>query len=152
MKDRGAPVTVAEYIGQQDRKTQAILKKLRATILKTAPGAEERISYRMPAYFMKGVIVYFAAWEKHVGLYPGAGAIVEFEKELETYVHAKGSIQFPLERPFPYGLVQKIVRYRLATLAGKDKSKAAWKTRSQVTATRLKRKNTPRRSKGVRIA
>ncbi len=107
------PATVQKYIARQDRKTQAILKKLRATVLRSAPDAEERISYQMPAYFMKGVLVYFAAWEKHIGLYPGVQAIEEFAADLTTYVHAKGSIQFPLDRPIPYGLVTRIVKYRV---------------------------------------
>jgi uncharacterized protein YdhG (YjbR/CyaY superfamily) len=123
------PATVAEYIGQQDKKTQAVLKKLRTVILKNAPGAEERISYRMPAYFMKGILVYFAAWEKHIGLYPGAQAIVAFKEDLATYVHAKGSIQFPLEKPLPAGLIARIVKYRVADVqennAKKKKGRSA---------------------------
>ena len=122
MKNRGeAPATAAEYIARQDKKTQAVLRKLRAVILKNAPGAEERISYQMPAYFLNGVLVYFAAWEKHIGLYPGAEAIVEFGSELTAYVHAKGSIQFPLERPMPFGLIARIVKYRV-TLKGESKN------------------------------
>jgi uncharacterized protein YdhG (YjbR/CyaY superfamily) len=120
MKGKEAPNTVREYIGQQDKKTQAILRKLRATILKAAPGAEERISYKMPAYFMKGVLVYFAAWEKHIGLYPGAQAIVEFDRDLAKYVHAKGSIQFPLDKPIPFALVTRIVKYRVKQKSAKN--------------------------------
>lgn len=107
------PATVAEYIARQEKKTQAILKKLRATVLKAAPDAEERISYQMPAYFLKGVLVYFAAWEKHIGLYPGTEAIEEFAGDIAAYVHAKGSVQFPLDRPIPYGLVTRIVKFRV---------------------------------------
>lgn len=112
------PATVNEYIARQDRKTQAILRKLRGVIMKAAPDAEERISYQMPAYFMKGVLVYFAAWEKHIGLYPGSQAIEEFASDLTTYVHAKGSIQFPLDRPLPFGLVTRIVKYRVTQKSG----------------------------------
>jgi uncharacterized protein YdhG (YjbR/CyaY superfamily) len=119
-----APATVAEYIARQDRTTQGVLKKLRAVILKAAPDAEERISYRMPAYFMKGVLVYFAAWEKHVGLYPGAQAIVEFEKDLVKYVHAKGSIQFPLDKPLPFALVARIMKYRVSMVGQKGATKS----------------------------
>ncbi len=126
--------TVAEYIARQDRKTQAILKKLRATIMKAAPEAEERISYQMPAYFMKGVLVYFAAWEKHIGLYPGARAIEVFAEDIARYVHAKGSIQFPLDRPMPYGLVTRIVKYRVEETGKKVKkatgAKAATKAKA----------------------
>jgi uncharacterized protein YdhG (YjbR/CyaY superfamily) len=128
-----APATVAEYVARQDRKTQAILRKLRAVIMKNAPGAEERISYQMPAYFMNGVLVYYAAWEKHIGLYPGAQAIVDFEGELTKYVHAKGSIQFPLDRPMPFGLIARIVKYRVtqkgeSTNAQKGVTKGTKKT------------------------
>jgi uncharacterized protein YdhG (YjbR/CyaY superfamily) len=118
-----APVTVAEYIARQDRKTQAILKKLRAVILKAAPEAEERISYQMPAYFMKGVLVYFAAWEKHIGLYPGAQAIEVFEDDIAKYVHAKGSVQFPLDKPLPFGLVGRIVKFRVEEKKNAKKAK-----------------------------
>ncbi len=118
MKTTTPPATVAEYIAQQPPKTRAVLKKLRALILKTAPGAEERISYRMPAYFLKGVLVYFAAWEKHIGLYPGSQAIEVFEEDLARYVHAKGSIQFPLDRPLPTALVRRIVQFRVMQKAG----------------------------------
>ena len=107
------PATVAEYIDRWDPHTRAVLRKLRATIRKAAPEAEERLSYRMPAYFMKRVLVYFAAWEKHIGLYPGARAIEVFKDDIARYVHAKGSIQFPLARPLPIGLITKIVRFRV---------------------------------------
>lgn len=130
MKEKaGAHATVGEYIAGHDRKTQAILRKLRSTILRAAPDAEERISYQMPAYFMKGVLVYFAAWEKHIGLYPGSQAIEEFAGDLTKYEHAKGSIQFPLDRPMPFGLVTRIVKYRVTqqgwgtrARSGKDKA------------------------------
>jgi uncharacterized protein YdhG (YjbR/CyaY superfamily) len=137
-----APATVEEYIARQDRKTQAVLKKLRALIRKTAPEAEERISYRMPAYHMKGVLVYFAAWEKHIGIYPGAAAVAAFEKELAGYVHAKGSIQFRLDRPFPYGFVKRILKERMGELA----AKVAWKP----AARRAKASRTKPKAKGRR--
>lgn len=136
-----APATVAEYIARQDRTTQAILKKLRATVLKAAPDAEERISYQMPAYFMKGVLVYFAAWEKHIGLYPGSQAIEEFAADLTTYVHAKGSIQFPLDRPMPYGLVTRIVKYRVTQKSAGRSSGAVGGKRVQKGALRGKGKS-----------
>ena len=143
MKNRvEAPATAAEYIARQDKKTQAVLRKLRAVILKNAPGAEERISYQMPAYFLNGVLVYFAAWEKHIGLYPGAEAIVEFEGELAKYVHAKGSIQFPLDTPLPVGLIARIVKYRV-TRKSRDKSN---KTKTVRTAGKSTGRNTTKRT------
>ena len=146
MRDKAAaPSTVAEYIARQDKKTQAVLRKLRAVILKNAPGAEERISYQMPAYFLNGVLVYFAAWEKHIGLYPGAQAIVEFESELTKYVHAKGSIQFPLEKPLPFGLVSRIVKYRV-TRKGVQKSKGTGTRKNKDKNTRTKTVRTPRKT------
>jgi uncharacterized protein YdhG (YjbR/CyaY superfamily) len=108
------PKTVDEYIRSQPESVQKILEKMRATIRKAAPKAEETISYRMPAYKQNGkYIAFYAAFEKHIGLYPLPDAIEAFKKELSAYKQGKGSIQFPLDKPMPYELVTKIVKNRV---------------------------------------
>ncbi|MGH7937879.1 MAG: iron chaperone, partial [Chthoniobacterales bacterium] len=98
---------------------QEILKRIRRTIRKGAPDAEEAISYRMPAFMLKGVLVYFAAFKKHIGLYPRASGIAKFKKDLSAYKSAKGSVQFPLDKPIPYDLIARIVKFRVKENLGK---------------------------------
>ncbi len=105
--------SVDEYIGYFPRDVQALLQKLRATILKAAPEAEETIKYRMPTFVWKRNLIYFAAYKNHIGLYPGSKAIANFKDQLTKYKFAKGSIQFPLDKPIPVGLVTKIVKFNL---------------------------------------
>ncbi|GGH10551.1 iron chaperone [Mucilaginibacter phyllosphaerae] len=107
------PKDVDDYIRNYPADVQVKLQQLRNTIKKTAPQAKEVISYSMPAYKANGVLVYFAAWEKHIGFYPGAGAISHFKDRLSVYKGAKGSVQFPLGEPLPLELINKIVDYRL---------------------------------------
>lgn len=87
---------------------------LRQAIRQSAPRAEETISYNMPAYRLDGILVWFAAFKNHLGLYPKASAIAAFQAELAPYKTSKGAIQFPLDRPLPTGLVKKIVKFRIA--------------------------------------
>ena len=95
------------------------------TIRRTAPAAEETISYQMPAFTLKGSLVYFAAFKKHIGFYPRVSVLEKFKDELAVYKSAKGSVRFPLDKPIPYGLITKIVKFRvkenLATAEGKRK-------------------------------
>ncbi len=83
------------------------------TIRKAAPDAEETISYQIPTFTLKGNLVHFAAFKKHIGFYPTSTGIREFEKELSVYEGAKGSVQFPLDRSIPYDLISKIVKFRV---------------------------------------
>ena len=91
---------------------QEILEKIRAVVKTAAPGAEEKISYQMPTFFLNGNLVHFAAFKKHIGLYPTPSGITEFNDQLSAYVKAKGSIQFPLDQPIPYDLIGKITAFR----------------------------------------
>jgi uncharacterized protein YdhG (YjbR/CyaY superfamily) len=86
---------------------------MRAIIKTHAPQAQEKISYQMPTFFLKGNLVHFAAYEKHIGFYPAPSAIREFKKEIAKYKNAKGSVQFPLDRPLPKALIARIVRFRV---------------------------------------
>ena len=112
--DHTAPTTIDEYIAGFPLDVQAILEKIRATIRKAAPGAEETIKYRMPTFTLHGNLVHFAAFENHIGFYPVPTGIEKFKKELAVYKMGKGSIQFPLDQPIPYGLISKIVKFRVA--------------------------------------
>jgi uncharacterized protein YdhG (YjbR/CyaY superfamily) len=107
------PETIDDYIAGFPSDIQKLLRKVRATVRKAAPGAEEGISYRIPVFRLKGDLVYFAAFKKHIGLYPRVSGIRKFKKELSGYKSAKGSVQFPLDRPIPYGLISKITRFRV---------------------------------------
>ena len=122
-----APKTIDEYIAGFPPDVQAILQKIRLTIRKAAPDAEETISYRMPTFTLKGNLVHFAAFKKHIGFYPVPTGIEKFKKELAAYEQGKGSVQFPLDQPSPYGLISKIVKFRvkenLARAAAKGKQK-----------------------------
>ena len=106
------PKNVDEYVAAQPSGMRPILNKFRSTIKAAAPKAEEVISYQMPAYRYKGMLVFFAAWKTHIGLYP-AGAMKAFEKELEGYERSKGTIKFPLDKRMPFGLISKIVKFRV---------------------------------------
>ncbi len=122
-----APKTIDEYIADFPPDVQEILEKIRQTIRKAAPDAEETISYQMPTFKLKGNLVYFAAFKKHIGFYPIPTGVEKFKKELAVYEQGKGSVQFPLDQPIPYGLISRIVKFRvkenLARAAAKGKKK-----------------------------
>ena len=105
--------TVDEYLSALPQHARAVAASLRQTIRQAAPQAEEVISYNMPAFRWKGILVWYAAFKKHVGLYPKASAIAAFQSELAPYKTSKGAIQFPIDRPIPAGLVKKIVKFRV---------------------------------------
>jgi len=103
-----------EYIATFPEEIQKILEELRATIKASAPDAEERISYQMPTFALKGNLVHFAAYKKHIGFYPTPSGIQAFKHELSIYEGAKGSVKFPIEKPLPLELISKIVKFRVA--------------------------------------
>lgn len=115
---------VDEYIASFPKDTQKLLKQLRTTIKKAAPQAEEVISYQMPAYNFHGKLVYFAAYEKHIGLYPMPSAIENFKKELAGYNTSKGTVQFPLDKALPLSLIAKITAFRVKENLQKAELKA----------------------------
>jgi uncharacterized protein YdhG (YjbR/CyaY superfamily) len=118
-KKKAAYTTVDEYIAQAPKDVQPILKKIRATIKKAAPKAEERIGYQMPGYYLNGPLVWFGAHPHHIGLYPTGEGITAFKTELAGYKTSKGAVQFPLDEPMPYALITKIVKYRVKENAKK---------------------------------
>jgi uncharacterized protein YdhG (YjbR/CyaY superfamily) len=112
-KNRGFG-SVDEYIASFPAETQVKLRELRATIHAAAPVAEEKISYQMPTFFLKGNLVYYAAWKKHIGFYAIPSANEAFKDELTTYTVSKGAVQFPLDQPLPVDLITRMVRFRVA--------------------------------------
>ncbi len=93
---------------------QAILEKIKMTIRKAAPDAEETISYEIPTFTLKGnYLVYFAAYKKHISLYPAPRGIEKFKKELSAYEGGKGTVRFPLDKPIPFDLISRIVKFRV---------------------------------------
>ena len=106
-------MSVGQYIAGFPKDVQEILKAIRMTIRKAAPNAEETISYRMPTFTLKGNLVHFAAHQKHIGFYPTPTGIEKFKNELAAYEWAKGSVQFPLDKPIPFALISKIVKFRV---------------------------------------
>ena len=115
--------TIDEYISTFPADVQAILQKVRETIRKAAPEATEAISYQMPTFKLNGNLVHFAAFKSHIGFYPIPSGIEKFKKELAPYPQGKGSVQFPLDRPIPYALITKIVKFRVKENSEKAKAK-----------------------------
>ena len=112
--DITTPKDIDEYIAGFPDDVQAILQKIRMTIRDVAPGAEETISYGMPTFTLKGkYLVYFAAYKKHIGFYPAPVGNPEFKEELAAYESGKGTARFPLDRPVPYDLISRIVKFRV---------------------------------------
>jgi uncharacterized protein YdhG (YjbR/CyaY superfamily) len=105
--------TIDEYIKTFPEDIQSILKKMRQAIAEAAPEASETISYQMPTFTLNGNLVHFAAYKNHIGFYPTPSGIEAFKKELSHYKGAKGSVQFPIDKPVPYDLVKKIVLFRV---------------------------------------
>jgi len=106
--------TIDDYIKTFPTDVQKILEKMRQTIRKAAPEAVEAVSYQMPTFKLNGKnLVHFAAFKSHIGFYPIPSGIEAFRRELSPYKQGKGSAQFPVDKPIPYDLVEKIVRFRV---------------------------------------
>jgi uncharacterized protein YdhG (YjbR/CyaY superfamily) len=109
------------YISQFSPDMQAILQKVRTTISSAAPEAKETISYMMPAFKQHGILIYFAAWTKHIGIYPPISGDKPLDKAIARYAGPKGNLQFPVDEPIPYDLIERIVKLRVK----QDSAKAA---------------------------
>jgi uncharacterized protein YdhG (YjbR/CyaY superfamily) len=125
--DQPAARNIDEYIAGFPRDVQQILQKIRTTIRRAAPQAEEVISYQMPTFRLEGNLVHFAAFKNHIGLYPTPSGTDKFREELSPYQTGKGSIRFPLDKPIPYGLIGRIVKFRVKE--NLERSKARRKKR-----------------------
>ncbi len=118
-----ASVDIDKYISRFPKEIGAKLEQIRAIVKKTAPKAEEVISYKMPAFKLNGMLVWYTAHTNHIGLYPKASGIAAFSKELSAYKTSKGAVQFPLDKPLPLGLITKMVKYRVQENLQKDRIK-----------------------------
>jgi uncharacterized protein YdhG (YjbR/CyaY superfamily) len=121
--DQTRPKTIDEYIEACPPDVQMIMEKIRSTIKKAAPEAEETISYRMPTFTLEGNLVHFAAFTNHIGFYPVPTGIEAFKKELSVYKQGRGSVQFPLDKPIPFGLISRIVKFRVRENLKRAKAK-----------------------------
>jgi uncharacterized protein YdhG (YjbR/CyaY superfamily) len=117
--DRTSARNIDEYIAGFPGDVQAVLQQIRATIRKAAPEAQETINYGIPTFTLHGNLVHFAAFKKHIGFYPTPSGIEKFKAELAGYESAKGSVQFPLDKPIPYELITQIVTFRVEENRGK---------------------------------
>ena len=132
MAEAQKPHDIGGYISQFPADVQAILAQVRETISHAAPDAKEVISYQMPAFRQHGILVYFAAWQKHIGLYPPISGDKTLEKAVARYAGPKGNLQFPLDEPIPYNLIERIVKLRVK----QDLAKAAAKRKTTKAARR----------------
>jgi uncharacterized protein YdhG (YjbR/CyaY superfamily) len=117
------PKNIDDYVDRFPKEVRQRLQKMRLTIRKAAPKAKETISYGIPAFTLNGLLVWFAAHKTHIGFYPRASAIAGFRKELSAYKGAKGSVQFPFDKPLPLALVSRIVKFRVKQNLSKRKKK-----------------------------
>ncbi len=126
-RDKVNYTSIDEYIATFPEEIQKTLQELRATIKASAPDAEEKISYQMPTFALKGNLVHFAAYKKHIGFYPTASGVQAFRQELSVYEGAKGTVRFPIDQPLPLELISRIVRFRVAENLKNAESKASAK-------------------------
>jgi len=119
------PKSVTEYISAAPKEAQKKLREMRACIRKAAPGAKESLKWGMPAFSYRRILVTFAAFKHHIGFYPTPSAVSAFANDLSKFVTAKGSIQFPMEKPLPLGLIRKITAFRVRESLEEDRK---WRT------------------------
>lgn len=114
------PIDHDDYIRTFPPATQQLLQQMRRLIPQVAPGAVEVISYSMPAFKLNGkMLIWFAGYERHIGFYPGASPIEAFKQELSVYKNAKGSVQFPLDKPLPEALITRMVQFKAGQIVGR---------------------------------
>lgn len=123
MKKLKTPKDVTEYISRFPAPVQKKLKQLRSIVKKAAPGVEEKIGYGVPGYKFQGMLLYFAAHKKHIGLYAMPSAMIKFARQLTKYEVSKGTIKFADDQAIPISLVERIVRFRVKENIAKKKGK-----------------------------
>jgi len=122
--NKQAPKDIDEYIASFPEDVQKILEKVRKTIRKAAPRADEAISYQIPTFNLNGhYLIYFAGYKKHIGLYPAPRGTDEFREELSAYEGGKGTVRFPYDQPIPYDLISRIVKFKVAESLERPKAK-----------------------------
>jgi uncharacterized protein YdhG (YjbR/CyaY superfamily) len=122
---KARPTSIDEYIHAAPKEARKRLREMLSCIRKAAPGAEESLKWGMPAFSYRRILVTFAAFKRHIGFYPTPSAVNAFAKELTKYATAKGSIQFPLEKPLPLPLIRKITAFRVRESVERD---GKWRT------------------------
>jgi uncharacterized protein YdhG (YjbR/CyaY superfamily) len=133
--------SVTEYIASKPKDARVALERVRRAIRKAVPGAEEGLSYQMPAYTLNGVpVLYFAGWKEHYSLYPASDALVAaFTRELAPYERSKGTIRLPLSEPVPVNLIERIARFRAQQLTAREKTKGGRKKGRNAQLERVRR-------------
>jgi len=124
---KARPKSISEYIGAAPKEARKKLREMSACIRSSAPGAKESLKWGMPAFSYERILVTFAAHKNHIGFYPTPSAVKAFAKELSKFATARGSIQFPLEKPLPLPLIRKITAFRVRESNEKD---GKWRTAS----------------------
>jgi uncharacterized protein YdhG (YjbR/CyaY superfamily) len=122
---KARPKSITEYIKAAPKEAQKKLREMRACIRTSAPGAKESLKWGMPVYSLRRILVTFAAHKRHIGFYPTPSAVRAFANDLSKFVTARGSIQFPLEKPLPLPLIRKITALRVRESIEKDRK---WRT------------------------
>lgn len=146
MKDQPRATTIAEYIAACPPPVRPILEKIRGLVAAVAPEAVERISYGMPAFSQNGMLIYFAAFKQHIGVYPPVRGDEKLNKDLATYRGEKGNLKFPLNQPMPYPLIKRVIKARLAEHREQlDAKRAAKKASTETTKKAVKKKSAKRR-------
>ena len=120
---RAIPKNVDEYIEGFSREVQAILRRVRTVVREAAPQAQEVISYRIPALKQNGILVYFAAFKGHIGLYPPVAGNARLQKAIAPYAGSKGNLRFPYDKPIPYELISRITELRVKQDSAKSATK-----------------------------
>src|SRR5579862_3180352 len=110
---KSAATNIDEYIASCAPDVQPLLARIRSTIRKAAPDAQETISYKIPAFRLNGMLVYFAAFKNHIGFYPPVRGDARLEKAITPYAGPKGNLRFLLSQPIPHGLIERIVKFRV---------------------------------------
>jgi uncharacterized protein YdhG (YjbR/CyaY superfamily) len=113
MYSHSKPTSIDEYISAFPEDIQEKLQNIRLTIREAAPDAEETISFQMPAFRQNGILVYFAAFKNHISFFPTSSGIEKFKMDLAAYEGSKGTVKFPLDKPIPYDLISRIVKFRV---------------------------------------
>jgi uncharacterized protein YdhG (YjbR/CyaY superfamily) len=119
---RPTPGNIDEYIAAYSPQVRRILGRVRLTIRKAAPGAQESISYKIPAFRLHGTLVYFAAFKTHIGFYPPVRGDARLKKAVAAYAGEKGNLKFPLDQPIPYRLIERIVKHRVKQMSAEPKT------------------------------
>jgi uncharacterized protein YdhG (YjbR/CyaY superfamily) len=123
--EKARPKSIAEYINAAPKEARKKLREMRVCIRKAAPGSKESLKWGMPAFSYRRILVTFAGFKHHIGFYPTPSAVTAFANDLSKFATAKGSIQFPLDKPLPLPLIRKITAFRVRESVEQDKK---WRT------------------------